>query len=399
MRQAFFAALLVVPATAWGHGRFARTVDASFGTRANVVSTTYGLLVGNQENEWRWVCSEAVGYDDDFLDPPVAVFGSRLFAATTEGLRVSSNGGCAFSTVTSVPAVWVTDVVATRDAVWASTAAPGDGGLWRSVDGGASFERVMFTGKALAPVDLDVDGDAVRVVGIVTEDDEAPEHVMFTGTDGGASWSETLLPQGEGTFTFLDAAGDVLLVRQDGRQTDRVHRSVDGGVTWAVVLEAPFELSHAAGPASDIVLVAAGEGGVYASSDKGASFAHQGDAPALSCLAARPGGDLVGCVRDPQNGPGFLARWQEDRFEVLSELSDIVGPVRCAIPDAAQRLCQQRWPDVRDRAGIPAADPGPPAVTEAPASGCGCGVTSALVLVPLWPRRRRRQPASTSSFR
>ena len=155
------------------------------------------------------------------VDPlrPASVYA----AVAGQGLYRSSDGGETFSLVTREVGAGVFALAVLRD----GTLLAGDlqhGALLRSVDGGSAWEvavRDEIVGLAARP-----DG---RVLA------SAASGVLLS-TDGGASWRRALRhAAGTGPIAWAPGeAGVAYVVGLDGS----LHRSDDGGQTWAPVVEA-----------------------------------------------------------------------------------------------------------------------------------------------------------------
>jgi hypothetical protein len=88
------------------NGRFPATVNVH--VRADdqdfiLVPATFGLLLSkNGGQSFQWVCEEAIGYGGTY-DPDYAVAADgRIFATTFAGLRVSTDSGCTFETLSGL---------------------------------------------------------------------------------------------------------------------------------------------------------------------------------------------------------------------------------------------------------------------------------------------------------
>ncbi len=166
-----------------------------------------------------------------------------------------------------------------------------DGGVWRSVDAGRTWEP-LFQHEAVASVGaLAVAASDPRVLYVGTGHPEARWDIasgngVYGSTDGGASWSYLGLPESEHIGKILVDPRDprVVLVAALGHlfgpNPERgVFRSEDGGKTWQKVL--------------------------YHDADTGAvELARAGDAP-----------DVV-----------FAALWQARRYPWMGYHQPIVGP-------------------------------------------------------------------------
>src|ERR1700689_4300585 len=66
------------------------------------VRTTFGLLISHDDGcTMNWICETDMGYGGPF-DPKVAIANDgTIFLTTFQGLRISRDGGCGFTTIDS----------------------------------------------------------------------------------------------------------------------------------------------------------------------------------------------------------------------------------------------------------------------------------------------------------
>lgn len=95
------------------------------------------------------MCENSIGYGGDF-DPKYAIAADgTIYATTYQGLRISRDGGCSFSTAPDIGAIWVDAIdLDANGAVWVGTAENGvTNAIYRSTDVGRSFERMGLESK------------------------------------------------------------------------------------------------------------------------------------------------------------------------------------------------------------------------------------------------------------
>lgn len=137
-------------------------------------------------------------------------------------------------------------------------------GLWRSDDGGTTWQRLPLTEPVLT-VALDPRSDRVLYV-------EAPTGGgVLRSTDSGRTWVPTAAPGTSPPFvyelTIAPSDGDILFAYSFGRG---IYRSRNSGATWERVLEgAPFVGITVDPTDANVVYVAAVEQGVLRSTDGG----------------------------------------------------------------------------------------------------------------------------------
>lgn len=181
----------------------------------------------------------------------------------TDGIWRTTNGGASFTNVLSGPAdaiAWVgpTDAVAiAADLVLRSV---DDGQTWTAVAAAQGRNR-------LQPVQPGV-VLAWSGSGVVPN----PDGQLLRSADGGQTWTDlgTVFPRGTGSF----AVGGAPVVFAADTTAD-VWRSLDAGATWSLVFDAPFvgfSTFPIQAPDAATVYLAYGHGGIWKSSDGGASF-------------------------------------------------------------------------------------------------------------------------------
>ncbi len=192
-------------------------------------------------------------------------------------------------------------------------------GIYRSVDGGATWSRVFSTAPVTA---LDIQPGIVRAgaaqrEGTVPMADNLGLHVS---TDGGATWTRLQTDFGGGTGTFgsvVDIAADpnapsslylAVYGRTDNVFENGVYLSSDGGLT-AQPLPTPFGLTdffvsevylRAGAPGR---IIASSSAGLYGSTDGGQNWSRLGvSIPGVEFLAIKPSprapSELVAVERD-----------------------------------------------------------------------------------------------------
>ena len=127
------------------------------------------------------------------LDPE-----GNVWAATTEGLLVSRDGGASWET--SLDVVMASDVVFVPGQPGVIVAACGNQastgyGLYRSTDGGATWTQIdslfipdLFVGKALLSTSPLAPGTVYASIGDGIESNAGTETYLVRSTDGGATW-------------------------------------------------------------------------------------------------------------------------------------------------------------------------------------------------------------------
>ena len=353
------------------------------------VASTFGLLVSHDDGcTFRWVCEANVRYGGTF-DPKYAIAtDGTLFATTYNGLRVSRDGGCSFTTATAdlpqndpgnISMFWIDalDIGPTGE-VWVGTATSGQpNDVFVSTDNGSTFASrgmlsptIWWKSVKVAPSRAQrvyITGYEVAGTG---SGGMMPIAHLFASDDDGATWTPSQLAgvQTASTPVVLVEAvdprnADVLYVASvgaNGALGDFLYRSSDGGATLAQVLAAGGTIHDVVIADAQTVFVtttiASGTtvigGPSYVSHDGGATFAPLANSPQLACLGQRGDGMLVGCGAnwDPDHmavatSPDLGATWQK-----LWRFVNLAGPLDCPPGTDEHDVCAvQQWPNLQQQ--------------------------------------------------
>ncbi len=394
------------------------------------LAVTFGLMVSRDDGwHWSWMCEDSIGYGGVF-DPKYAVDElGTIFATTYDGLRVSHDGGCTFETATAeapdgpdkIAGLWVDAIdLASDGTVWVGTAESGlSNAVFRSVDQGETFTRMGLESKTAWWKSLRVaPSDAGRIY--VTGYQVAPTPQVFVerSIDGGQSWESLPLDGielGQNALVLLEAVDpddpDVLYLRSVNvfKPTgDRLYRSANGGQTWTGVLDTADPLRGVALRSSgDEVLAATVLDDLHRSTDGGQTFARIAPAPQAACLEARADGEVFACGANWDPDYFTLGRSQDgSTWSKVIRFHEMAGPLACPAGTVQHDVCElQQWPSLRNQFAVTGpVDAGagaPDAGDEEPAGDKGCcesggGRASLLIVLAVgvglfWLGRRRRR--------
>jgi uncharacterized protein (TIGR03382 family) len=414
---AVVAALAAGGGVAHANGRFPSSVSLAFrpeNTQDIYLGVTFGFLLSHDDGaDFYWVCEQNVGYSGTF-DPKYRIGANgSIYATTFEGLRVSRDGGCSFTTATAdqpsdspgyLANIWVDAIDVGGDgAVWVATAEAGrPNDIYRSTDDantftplGLSSPTVWWKSIVVAPSRAQrayVTGYQVTQTG--PDGGAVPPTVhLYRTDDAGANW--TML--GIGAFTLgtsplvmaEEVASDdpdlvfVRSVRAVAPAGDKLYRSTDGGDTFTEVLTTTDTIRNVVMRADGSVMVATQMGGIYRSTDRGATYLKISDLPQAACLGDR--GDAVFACG---------ANWEPDFFAVgrsadgvapfskVFRYVDMKGPLSCPAGTMQRDVCEaQLWPAIREQFGIPD-DTTPDAPVTPPHDPGGCCNAQAVAVTP-----------------
>jgi hypothetical protein len=446
MRRLVLASLLVMgiaAGVAHANGRSPQTIGIypKPGDPQTVyLATTFGLLETTDEGcTFRWMCEQSIGYGGTW-DPFYAIGSDgTIFATTFDGLRISRDAGCTFTTATAeLPAndpnriadIWIDalDIGPTGE-IWVGTAETGHtNDVFVSGDNGVTFTsrgmlspEIWWKSVKVAPSNP----ATVYITGYQVAG--TPTAYFYRTTNEGMQWTPSPLANVMYASTpvirvkAVDPTNpDVVYLASEGSNEitgDRLYRSADGGMTWTEVLATTATIHDVVIRDAQNVIVSTQQktassimgGPAYVSTDGGKSFNPLANAPQLACVAKRADGTLFGCA----------ANWDPD-FKAVAKSTDggatwdkvwrfveIAGAVQCAdgtvqhdTCDVALWDCPSCQTDLKRQfgakgpsCGAAAADP---PITQPPKKdGCcdaGTGAQASLlwVLVLGWWLTRRR---------
>lgn len=379
------AALLLSTATAAANGRAPATNGVFFAPsepHTIWVRTTFGPLVSHDDGcTFHWVCEQNVGYAGAF-DPKYRIAkDGAIFASTFNGLRVSRDGGCTFTTATAdkpvgdpgrIADIWIDalDIGPTGD-VWAATAESGKpNDIYKSTDNGLTFAptgmqspTVWWKSVLVAPSDASrVYITGYQVAGTFADGGQMPPTAHFVSTtDGGAHWTEATLAgvaYGSTPLVYVmgvqpDAPDRALVVSLGANPPsgDLLYRTVDGGATFTQVLATTDPIRDVVYRDASTVAVATQAGGSFTSTDGGATFAPMASPPQLACLGQKSGA-LYGCGANWDPDFKAVAKSADaTTWEKIFRFVELAGPLDCPAGTPEHDVCAPLWPALQQQFG------------------------------------------------
>ncbi len=162
-------------------------------------------------------------------------------------------------------------------------------GVYKTIDGGATWDLVLFVDENTGAIDLAMDpGDPETLFAAMYQrrrtgfgfNGGGPGSGLYRTTDGGDSWRELTngLPEGDQGRIGIDIYrrdGNIVFAIVEARQGRGVYRSLDRGETWEFRSETnnrPMYYSQIRVDPNDPERVYAGGANLYRSSDGGKTF-------------------------------------------------------------------------------------------------------------------------------
>jgi len=397
---------VMAPSLAVGHGAFPESRALSFrdpGDALPLVLSTFGLLIPQAPGDWQWVCEEVAS--GAIVTDVLALSSGRTLLATGAGIRFSDDL-CNWQTVEGD--VGFADVaqmdLSDEGDLWVANAEPGlGGGLWRSSDGGATFEAQWTS----------IFGEDVSVNGFVFGADGTPQFVTGDLGDGpvwwwrdGADWTVTTTDSVDGDAAYalsLSVGGDeVFVALRTGAGDKLIAVSKDGTQRPCLERETlqDFILEASAGPGVGEIRLATVNTGLWTSFDDGTEWQSPQEPPRAGCLQ-RVGSDFYQCT-DNYIDEATLIKHSGDpsQAEPVLRFGEVRETLGCSEDSDVIRICEPLWPLVEvyglnDESITPYPETPTPTETGDPTNGGGEGCDcesggAAWLLAPLlWMRRRR----------
>jgi len=446
MRRAHLLALTVAivaaaAAPARANGRFPASTNVF--TRPGdpddlYLALTFGLMLSHDDGaHFYWVCEGNIGYGGDF-DPKYEIArDGTIYATTYQGLRVSRDGGCTFTTAAEsqpdgpdkLGAIWVDAIDLDADGgVWVGTAENGvTNAVFHSTDGAHTFTRTgLESTTAWWKSVIVAPSDAQRIY--VTGYQVAPttEVFLYRSTNGGTDFAPlplTGVALGGNPLVLVegvDPADPAIVylrsVGAGGPAHDLLYRSVDSGDTWTMVLDAPDTMRAFTIRSNGDVVVGSllsddpERGCTYRSTDRGVTFTSCEHGPKMACITERGDGELFSCGANWDPDLFTLGRSEDaEAWTEVVRFHEMSGPLQCAAGTPQHDTCELRqWPQIREQFQVTGPVDGgasetPDAGTTPPGNPPGCcdssgGGAATVILVVLvgaglaWRGRRRKKP-------
>jgi hypothetical protein len=371
----------LAPAPAYANGRPPATNGVQFrpgDAAALYAATTFGFLVSPDGCRFYWLCEDNIGFGGEF-DPAYAVTRSgAILAATFHGLRVSRDGGCSFSTVTSsaggsgdLSSVYfdAIDVSATGEVCAGSSDTAPDNGVWCSTDGAVTFAArgglppaMWYRSVQFAPGDANRLYASAYLIGGTDPDggERSPTAHLFRSDDDGAHWTEQPLAgvvYGSAPQIYVRAVSpadeNVVFLQSLAANPplgDRLYRSIDGGISFAEVLATTDPITGVVVHDASTV-IAATQSGSFRSTDGGATF--EPLAIPLACLGQRSDGVMFGCTSSFGGAGAALERSTDGvTWQPVVRLAYLTGTVACPAGTAERDTCDGQWRSVAMQLGV-----------------------------------------------
>jgi hypothetical protein len=335
-----------------------------------VLRSNFGLLSTRDSGEnWDLICEGGVGYQN--VEPPIAVLDDgTTIAALPAGIAFSAAAECDFAFAAGVT-TYVADVSRVPGSASEALAVSVDidrneSTLWRSADGGKSWQKAGFPLSDLNAATLDSAPEAADLYisgtssagGILAHSSDAGQHWAIYKVPGASQVSAPYIAavaDSNTVYVRLSGAPGQLLVTRDGglhfntRLT--FHGTMDG-----------FALS----PDGTLALASGRADGVWRAPTASLVF-EQLSCAKLRCLSWTAAG-LFACADEFE--AGFLVGESRDSgqsFEPRLHLPCVRGPLACTSGSSVGAACPAAWPAISEQLGTDCADAG----SFRPSTACG----------------------------
>ena len=209
--------------------------------------TNFGIITSDNAGvDWKWLCSEAIGYDANNLNPAVALFANGSAAVgLPSGLSVSADR-CDYAIAPTLSGHSVIDlmggVALSSEPIAADTF---DVRLFATTNGGTSWapqgvsppSDFVALSLSVSPVDSQRVFLAGRGGTI-----NAYQPVIMASSNGGASWSRHPLPIGKTNVAYASVpdpndADIVYVAGMNATESFVILRSIDAGLSWQELID------------------------------------------------------------------------------------------------------------------------------------------------------------------
>lgn len=373
--------MMLAPEAAQGHGAVPIAQQLMWRGNTMLVQASYwGVFVGSDGGDWRWICEEAMsGVQSRLMS---LCTDGTIFASDRMGLRLSRDSGCSWESVTSdIDALVIYGLVSElgRARTWAlANNADGSGnGLWSSDDSGRSWQRRYAMPAHVGSALLGSADDRTLVISSLAS--AAPQQlVLHVSLDGGATFAAQPLTYQLDGKTISTASP----LWADPRMLGRIYLSVpqesgsvvlriDGAAAPVEVLRTPaliYAMDRAPAAGSDVVFIGTSKG-IY-SSQAGAPFALLSTVGSAQCLSAH-GEALYACAWNYFPDFAAIARLSSDAasFSRVFQFGDTKGPIDCPASTSVGQICPSYWASYSSQLSGQPTVPSSPAPTSEP-GGC-----------------------------
>jgi hypothetical protein len=306
-----------------------------------------------------------------------------LLSTSLSGITRSEDGGCTWSASTGGGQGSITTSVAAHPTdgarVYATTQATGaNGGLHRSMDGGAHFDTVLERANATVVSVMLAPSEPSRVYAVSYAVNPRLAQ-LHRSMDGGDTWTTVSLDGAVGQevpelLAVHWTQPDVLYLRvRPGSPDDRLLRSADGGGTFVELLR-PASRILAFAQRHDGSLWVATDSALLVSNDGQPFTTAPGTPPKALCLFEGVDG-LYACGRNYQDGYALGRTTDGQTWEPLFRFDQLAGPLECPVVTPTFSLCASKWPAIAAQFVPPAPPLDPPTAGDPMAStvrGGGC---------------------------
>lgn len=325
------------------------------------ISSTFGVAKTSDGGaSFRLLCEPAIGYFGGF-HPFFAVMPSgAIFGGLPDGLSSSRGDTCIFVRAPELEGLLVPDVSVDstgRALAIALPDSPAPARVYASTDDLASWQQVGVDLPAkLVPLTIDAaPSDPSRIYVTAISEGDTPVGMLCRTTDGGATWSSTVVPgSSPSSGPFLGGVDpsnpDRLYVRLNGAP-GRLLVSDDGGVTFEQAFETlgffrAFDLSADGA----FALMGGDQDGLYRLDTTTL------EAQPLSSIAARcvnvDGARVYACGTPAEDGfAALVSRDGGATFEGLFDQACLAGMLECPTGTSIGDECPSLWPEIADLLG------------------------------------------------
>lgn len=366
-----------------------------------ILGTNFGLVVSEDDGvTWRWICEKAIA-SNAFLYQLGPAPTHKIFALGFDGLFTSSDLGCSWRQVHGrLDLLFVNDYFPDPIddqhvlLIGQPTTATTSDVLYRSIDGGDTFETLLYTAPPRTRIDTVENARSdPRIIYATMSQSDPPRTLLLRSTNSGMSFevldrTDASEPRDLRILSIDPADPMTVYFRAISRANgddDALAITRDGGESIQIAFRLESRMS-AFLRRSDGALIVASLDKSLISTDRGAHFQPWPRAPHLRAIAERDGALYAAGDNFRDFFALAVSRNQGATWEPLVRYDQICGVVDCP---SLRATCAAPYRDLigffglscsltgeRDRGSPSDAGPGsgPPPAKK---TGCGCSAADA----------------------
>lgn len=346
---------LAVPRQAAGHGGALPLAQQIMVRNGEMIVATpqWGLFIGREGGEWRWVCDEVISQN---ISPVLALAsdGQTMYATDVTGLTASTDGGCSWNPATgTIAGLTVVGVVADpvqpgrAYALGTDFQSGSQTGIWKTDDRGKTWTlHVQIASQQGGGLAISADGQKIAAITVTSMTPRSATLTEAGPTGSPQTRALTFSLDGHPLVTAapLRYEGTTLYLRSSTDNGHALHR-LDGTTATAPIrlftTKAPiYELARQ--PQTNTLLAGTREGIYQQQPDQ--SFKLLTTLSGSWCLSVQ-GSTLYSCAWNFAPDLAAIAKLGPDlsTFTKAFRFGETQGPIDCPANTPSAKICPAVW--------------------------------------------------------